>query len=84
MGSLKVVKREPVFDHTFGLKAILQFMQVDCLLFEGAPQPFDEDFDVSFGQSGDPGRPRKVRSLARVQAHVPPFASRLGARSDRC
>jgi len=60
------------------LEAILQFMQIDGLLFERPPQPFDEDvvkistatihryFDIRLGQSGDPGRTRELRPLVRV------------------
>ncbi len=50
-------------------------MQIYDLLFEGSPQPFDEDvveiaalpvhrdFDISFRQSGDPGHTIELRSL---------------------
>ena len=42
MGPLKVVEPNPVFDHAFGLEPVLQFVQIDGLLFERPPQPFDE------------------------------------------
>lgn len=63
MGALGVVELDPVFDDAFGLEPVLQFVQIDGLLFERPPQPFDEDiveipapsvhldFDVSLGQS---------------------------------
>ncbi len=58
----RVVKPDPVLDHAFGLEPALQFMQIDGLLFERSPQPFDEDiveittpsihgyFDIGLGQ----------------------------------
>ena len=67
MWPLRVIKLNPVFDHAFGLEPVLQFVQIDGLLFERPPQPFDEDiveipapsvhrdFDVGFGQGRDPG-----------------------------
>jgi hypothetical protein len=41
--SLDVVKSDPVVDDAFGLEAVLQFVQICCLLLEGSPQAFDED-----------------------------------------
>ena len=67
MRPLDVVEADPIFDNPFGLEPVLQFMQVYGLLFEGSPQPFDEDvveitatpihryFYVRVSQSGDPG-----------------------------
>ena len=64
---LGFVKPNSVFDDAFGLEPVLQFMQVDSLLFRGPPQPFDEDvikitappirrnFDIRVSQNGDPG-----------------------------
>lgn len=78
MRPLCIVEADPVFDYSFGLKANLQFMQVDDLLFERPPQPFDEDtvqtlaspihrdFHVSLCQCGDLGRTCEVRSLVRI------------------
>lgn len=43
MSLLDVVEADPIFDHAFGLEPVLQIMQVYGLLFEGSPQPFDED-----------------------------------------
>ena len=40
---LSVVKSDPSFDYSFGLKAFLQLVQIDGLLLEGSPEPFDED-----------------------------------------
>lgn len=85
MGALRVVKADPVFDHAFGLETILQFVQINGLLFEGPPQSFDEDvveisasaihryFDTRLGQSGDPGGPRKLRSLDALLSVKPRF-----------
>ena len=38
-----VVKREPVIDHPFRHKAIRHLVQIDRLVFEAPPEPFDED-----------------------------------------
>lgn len=43
MWPLSVVKPDPVVDDAFGLEAVLQFVQIDSLLLEGPPEPFDED-----------------------------------------
>ena len=68
MWPLSVVKSDLAVDDAFGLEAVLQFMQVDSLLLEGSPEPFDEDIveitpppihrdlDLGIGQGGDPGR----------------------------
>ena len=40
---LGVVKFNPVFDDPFGLKSVLQFMQVDSLWFQGPPQALNKD-----------------------------------------
>ena len=43
MGPLSVVEVEPATDDPFGLEAIGQLVQVDCLILERAPEAFDED-----------------------------------------
>lgn len=43
MRPLNVVEADPMFDNAFGVEPGLQFMQIHGLLFEGSPQPFDED-----------------------------------------
>ncbi len=43
MGPLGVVKTKPIGDHPFRHKAIRHLMQIDRLVFEAAPQPFDEN-----------------------------------------
>ncbi len=43
MGPLGVVEVEPATDDPFGLEAIGQLVQVDCLILERAPEAFDED-----------------------------------------
>lgn len=75
MGSFRVVEPDPVFDHPFGFEAVLQFVQMDGLLFEGSPLQFYEDifeiapasvlqdFDIGFSQGRDPSRTCKLRSL---------------------
>ncbi|MDE0993548.1 MAG: hypothetical protein OSA23_10305 [Rhodospirillales bacterium] len=41
--SLRVIKADPAINDPFGLAAVSDFMQVNGLLFEGTPDPFDED-----------------------------------------
>ena len=43
MRSLGVIKADPVINDPFGLEAVIDLMQVNGLLFEGTPEPFDED-----------------------------------------
>ena len=43
MGPLGVVECHPVFDDTPGLEAAIDFLEIDRLLFQAAPQPFDND-----------------------------------------
>ena len=43
MGPFGVVEVDPLCNDPFGLEAVGQFMQVDGLIFERAPQAFDED-----------------------------------------
>ena len=43
MRALGVVKADPVVDDPFSLEAVGDFMQIDGLLLQGSPQPFDED-----------------------------------------
>ena len=43
MGPFGVVEGDPVTDDPFGFKAVGQLVQVDCLVFERAPQAFDKD-----------------------------------------
>jgi hypothetical protein len=78
MGSLSVVKSDPIVDDTFCLYPVLQFVQVDSFLLQGSPEAFDEDvvevssppihriFDLGIGQGGDPGRTSELRSLVRI------------------
>jgi len=78
VGPLGIVIADPVFDHAFGLEPVLQFVQINGLLFQGPPQPFDEDvvelatppihryFDIRLGQSGVPSLTRELGSLVRI------------------
>ena len=43
MGSLGVVEGDPVANDPFGLKAVGQVVQVDCLVLERPPQALDKD-----------------------------------------
>jgi hypothetical protein len=40
---LGIVKIDPVFDDAFYLKSVSNFMQVDGLLLQRPPHPFDEE-----------------------------------------
>ena len=78
MRALRVVEPDPVFDDRVWLGSRRDFVQIDGLLFERPPQPFDEDvveiaappvhrdFDVSLGQGRDPGRARVLAALIRI------------------
>jgi len=41
MGPLGVVEVDPIADDPFGLEAVRQLVQVDRLVFERAPEAFD-------------------------------------------
>ncbi len=43
MGPFGVVEADPRADDPFGLEAVGQLVQVDRLVFERAPQPFDKN-----------------------------------------
>jgi len=43
MRALGVVELDPVIDDAFCLEAVSDFMEIDGLLFERPPQPFNED-----------------------------------------
>jgi hypothetical protein len=43
MWPLGIVKIDPIADDLFCLEPIRQLVQIDCLVFERAPQPLDED-----------------------------------------
>ena len=43
VGSLGVVKSDPVVDDAFGLEPVLQFIQINGLLLQRAPQSLNED-----------------------------------------
>jgi len=43
MGPLGVVKADPVANDPFGLEAVAQLVQIDRLIFERPPKPFDKD-----------------------------------------
>ncbi len=43
MGSFGVVEADPLADDPFGLEAVSQLVQVDCLVFERPPQALDKD-----------------------------------------
>lgn len=42
MGALAIVEVHPPFDDALGCKAVGDILQVDSLVFERAPQAFDE------------------------------------------
>ena len=41
--AVAVVECEPFINHPFGHKPICQFAQIDSLLFQGSPEPLNED-----------------------------------------
>ena len=43
VGSSPIVELNPVADTGFGLRSALPCMQINALVFQGAPEPFDED-----------------------------------------
>ena len=43
MGPLGVVECHPVLDDPPGLEAVTDLLEIDRLLLQAAPQPFDED-----------------------------------------
>ena len=75
MRALCVGKTDPVIDDPLGLEAVGDLVQVHSLLLQGAPEPLNEDiveittapihrdFDVSFGQRGDPVSPCILAAL---------------------
>lgn len=65
MAPLSVVKLDPVFDHTFSLEHVLQFMQVYGLLVEGSTLQGDghfQDFDRQVAQQSPELRVTNVDS----------------------
>ncbi|MEJ8476804.1 hypothetical protein V6575_22220 [Roseibium sp. H3510] len=72
MRSFGIAEGYPVTDDTIRLEAIDQVFEIDRFLLQGSPEPFDEDVVhapaapvhrdayASFGQRGDPSRPRKL------------------------
>ncbi len=63
MGSLGVVKTKPIGDHPFRHKATRHLMQIDRLLFEAAPQPFDENVVHGNRHASILERPVKAREV---------------------
>ena len=49
MWSFGVVEVDPLADDAPGLEAVGKVVQIDSLVFEGAPQPLDEDFYCARG-----------------------------------
>ena len=45
MRPFAVVEPYPVIDDPLGLEAVIDFVQIDCLLLQGSPEPLDEDVD---------------------------------------
>ena len=76
MGPLGVVECHPVLDDPPGLEAVTDLLEIDRLLLQAAPQPFDEDIvevtatpihrdaDPNFVQCRDPViTPEVVRQI---------------------
>ncbi len=43
MRALRVIEPDPVIDDPFCVEAVSDFMEIDGLLFQWPPQPFNED-----------------------------------------
>ena len=43
MRPLSVIEADPVVNDPFGLEAVGDFMEINGLLLQGTPEPFDED-----------------------------------------
>ena len=68
MRPFAVVEPYPVIDDPFGLETVIDFVQIDCLLLQGSPEPLDEDvvqiaaspihrdFDIGLRQRRNPIR----------------------------
>jgi hypothetical protein len=77
---LAVVEPDPVIDDPLGLETVIDFVQIDCLLLQGSPEPLAEDvvqiatapihrdFDIGLGQSRDPPCAPKFDSKSRKVA----------------
>ncbi len=75
MRALGVVEHYPVADYAPGVEAVGDFFEIDRFLFQGPPEPFDEDVvhaaapaihrdsHAGLGQCGDPGRSGELRPL---------------------
>ena len=78
MRAFAVVEPYPVIDDPLGLEAVIDFVQIDCLLLQGSPEPLDEDvvqiaappihrdFDIGLRQRLDPIRARALATLIRI------------------
>ena len=79
MGPLGVVECHPVLDDPPGLEAVADLFEIDRLLVQAPPQPFDEDVvevtatpihrdaHPSFGQCRDPSSPGELSALIGIQ-----------------
>ena len=78
MGPLGVVECHPVLDDPPGLEAVTDLLEIDRLLLQAAPQPFDEDIvevtatpihrdaDPNFVQCRDPSSPGELAPLISI------------------
>jgi len=78
MGPLGVVKADPFLNDPLGLEAVLQFRQVNRLLFQRSPEALDEDVvqiapsaihrdpHIGLGQRCDPVCSGKLAALIGV------------------
>ena len=85
MRPLCVVKADLVVDDLFGLKAIVDLVQIHCLLLQGSPEPLDEDvvqiaaapihriFDIGLRECLDPIRARVLATLDALLSVKPRF-----------
>ena len=78
MRAFAVVERDPVIDDPICMEPVSDFVQIDCLLLQGSPEPLDEDivqiaappihrdFDIGLRQRLDPIRARVLATLIRI------------------
>lgn len=51
MRALRVVEPDPIIDDLLCLEVVGDFMKVDGLLFQGSPEPVNEDCCLDIGPS---------------------------------
>ena len=85
MRPICVVEVDPFVNNPLGLEVVYDLVQIDGLLLQGAPEPFDEDvvqiatptihryFDLGIGQRRDPVSTRVLAALDALLSVKPRF-----------